>query len=98
MVRFKVPKNLVSARKNNKEKVMQDCHGGRVTKRVNPETFYLLNKLLLNQFIIMTNENIPTSELALKQKTRNLANEMGIENFQVPEGWLEKWKKRYICS
>ena len=48
MVRFKVPKNLVSARKNNKEKVMQDCHGGRVTKRVNPETFYLLNKLLLN--------------------------------------------------
>ena len=48
MVRFKVPKNLVSARKTNKEKVMQDCHGGRVTKRVNPETFYLLNKLLLN--------------------------------------------------
>ena len=45
----------------------------------------------------MTNENFSTSELALKQKTRNLANEMGIENFQVPERWLEKWKKRYIC-
>ena len=96
MVRFKVPKNLVSARKKNKE-VMQAYHGGRVTKRVNPETFYLLNKLLLNQFIIMTNENISTSELALKQKTRNFANEMGTENFQVPERWLEKWKKRYIC-
>ena len=47
MVRFKVPKNLVSARKKDKE-VMQAYHGGRVTKRVNPETFYLLNKLLLN--------------------------------------------------
>lgn len=34
----------------------------------------------------MTNENIPTSELALKQKTRNLANEMGIEKF-LKDGW-----------
>lgn len=87
MNHFRVSKNHLSTWEKNKERIIQAFHDGHVAKRVNPETFELVNKALLNWFITMRNENFRSSGLISKQKVCNLANEMGIKNFQVPEGW-----------
>lgn len=94
--RFGIPKNTLSTWKKNKDKIMQAYHGGHVAKRVKPETYELVNKALLKWFTTMRSENVPISGPILKEKACDFAKEMGIGNFQASEGWLEKWKKRYV--
>ena len=36
--------------------------------------------------------NIPFSGLLLKQKAKNYADALGIEDFQGPDGWLTRFK------
>ncbi|KAF0688197.1 tigger transposable element-derived protein 6-like, partial [Aphis craccivora] len=54
-----------------------------------------LEECLMAWFTQCRQNNIPISGPILKEKSELFATNLGITNFQVSEGWLEKFKKRH---
>ena len=82
--------------KRNKTKLEEAYHVGLGNKRMRPEKYEDLNKALMKWFLNCRSENIPLNEPLLKEKAIAFATELKIENFQASDGWLEKWKKRFV--
>jgi len=51
---------------------------------------------VLQWFKGMRSENIPVNGVLIKEKALYFAKELNAEKFQASEGWLEKWKSRYV--
>ena len=95
-LRFGVQKSTLCTWKRNKTKIEEAYHAGLGDKRVRPEKYEDLNKTLMKWFFNCRSENIPLNEPLLKEKAIAFATELKIENFQASDGWLEKWKKRFV--
>ena len=54
-----------------------------------------LIELFINGFLLRS-ENVPISGPMLKEKAIEFAKELSAESFQASEGWLDKWKKRWV--
>ena len=93
---FGVQKSTLSTWKRNKTKIEEAYHAGLGNKRMRPEKYEDLNKALMKWFLNCRNENIPLNGPLLKKNGIGFATELKIENFQVFDGWLEKWKKRFV--
>ena len=95
-LRFGVQKSALSTWKRNKTKIEVVYHAGLVNKRMWPEKYEDLNKALMKWFLNCRSENISLNGPLLKEKAIAFATELKIENFQASDGWLEKWKKRFV--
>ena len=95
-LRFGVQKSTLSTWKRNKTKIEEAYHAGLGNKRMRPEKYEDLNKALMKWFLNCRSENIPLNGVLLKEKAIAFATELKIENFQASDGWLEKWKKRFV--
>ena len=93
---FGVQKSTLSTWKRNKTRIEQAYHAGLGNKRMRPEKYEDLNKALTKWFLNCRSENIPLNGPLLKKKAIAFATELKIENFQASDGWLEKWKKRFV--
>ena len=91
---FGVPKNTLSTRKQNKDKMFEKYNSGLISKRVKPETYEELNKAVHKWFLILRSENVSISGPILKEEALEFTGGLNIEGFQASEGWLDKWKKR----
>ena len=95
-LRFGVQKSTLSTWKRNKTKIEEAYHAGLGNKRMRPEKYEDLNKALMKWFLNCRSKNIPLNGPMLKGKAIAFATELKIENFQASDGWLEKWKKRFV--
>ena len=95
-LRFGVQKSTLFTWKRNKTKIEEAYHAGLGNKRTRPEKYEDLNKALMKWFLNCRSENIPLNGPLLKEKAIAFATELKIENFQASDGWLEKWKKRFV--
>ena len=68
-----VPKNTLSTWKKNKDKIFEKYNSGLISKRVKPEKYEELNKVVHKWFLILRSENIPTSGPMLKEKALEFA-------------------------
>lgn len=94
---FGVPQNTVSTWKKNKSQIFEAFQKGSTsTKRVKIDKFDQVNKALLQWFKRIRSENVPINGPLIKEKALYFAKELNVENFQASEGWLDKWKKRYV--
>ena len=93
---FGVPISTLSTWKKNKEKIIEQYNGGQLSKRVKPEKYEHVNKSVYKWLLMLRSENIPISGPMLKEKALEFAKELGIESFQASEGWLSRWKDRYV--
>lgn len=94
---FGIPPNTLSTWKKNKAKIIQAFQAGSVSnKRVKADTYEQVNKAVLQWFKGMRSENIPVNGVLIKEKALYFAKELNAEKFQASEGWLEKWKSRYV--
>ena len=85
-LRFGVQKSTLSTWKRNKTKIEEAYHAGLGNKKMRPEKYEDLNKALMKWFL----------NCRLKEKAIAFATELTIENFQASDGWLEKWKKKFV--
>ena len=95
-LRFGVQKSTLSTWKRNKAKIEEVYHAGLWNKRMRPENYEDLNKTLMKWFLNCRSESITLNRPLLKEKAIAFATELKIENFQASDGWLEKWKKRFV--
>ena len=65
-----------------------------MAKRVKVDTYGQDNKAVLKSFKRLRSENVPVNGVLMKEKALYFAKELTFENFQVSDGWLDKWKKR----
>ena len=94
---FGIPPNTLSTWKKSKEKVFEAYKNGNAkTKRMKPDTYEQVNKAVLKWFTRIRAENVPVSGILIKEKALYFAKEMNFEKFQASDGWLDKWKKRFV--
>lgn len=95
---YDIPQSTLSTIIKNKTSILQfgaeiknRCSFKRNKPRKN------VNSALIKWFEVTRRENLPVSGPILQQKAISLAKQLGEENFKASSGWLEKFKKRYIC-
>ena len=54
-----------------------------------------VEKVLYEWFVETRDSNIPTSELILKEKEAEIAQQLGVEDFTASNGWLDRFRNRY---
>ena len=96
ILRFGVQKSTLSTWKRKKTKIEKVYHAGLGNKRMPLEKYKDLNKALMKWFLNCRSENIPLNGPLLKEKAIAFATELKIDKFQASDGWLEKWKKRFV--
>lgn len=50
--------------------------------------------MLHTWFLKTRSSNVPISGPMIKQKTKEIAKELNIQDFKASEGWLFGWKRR----
>ena len=58
---FGVPKNTLSTRKKNKDKIFEKYNSDLIPKRIKPEKYEELNNAVHKWFLILRSENVPIS-------------------------------------
>ena len=95
-LRFGVQKSTLSTWKRNKTKIEEAYHAGLGNKRMRLEKYEDLNKAQMKWFLNCRSKNNHLTGPLLKEKAIAFATELKIENFQASDGWLEKWRKRFV--
>ncbi|XP_057305323.1 tigger transposable element-derived protein 6-like [Hydractinia symbiolongicarpus] len=93
---FNIPSSTLSTWKKNQEKIFKQFNKGLISKRSKPEKFEDVNKAVHKWLLVMRSENIPISGGIQKEKALEVAEELGVESFQASQGWLAKWKTRFV--
>lgn len=53
------------------------------------------DKLCFEWFAKARTQNIPISGQLVKAKAKEVADQLGYDNFHASDGWLQKWRKRH---
>ena len=57
-----------------------------------------IDKACYQWLISARHNNLPVNGTILKDKALYFGKELGLEEFQASDGWLDRWKKRYNVS
>lgn len=96
--KFNIPKSTLSRILKNKYTIEGAVKNGTFTsKRMRMRTtpYEELEKVLFVWFKRARSSNFPISGPILEQKAREIALQMGVENFALSDGWLSRFKKRH---
>lgn len=66
----------------------------RGVKRLRTEKFPDINEALLEWFKTARTKNIPISGALMQEKALEIADAIGVKDFQASNGWLEKFRTR----
>jgi kinesin family protein 6/9 len=55
----------------------------------------LVDKVTFEWFCRAHSYNLPVSGPLLQEKTRKVANEVGLESFKTSNGWLQQFRQRH---
>nr|XP_032514790.1 tigger transposable element-derived protein 4-like [Danaus plexippus plexippus] len=76
--------------------IKSECSDGhRNIKRARVTEFPHIEKCLLEWIKQTLDKNIPLDGLLLKEKSKEIATKLGIQNFSASNGWLEGSKRRH---
>ena len=64
-------------------------------KRSHSSNFSNINTALYSWYSLACSRNIHPGGPQLIEKARQIAEQLGVENFKGTHGWIDKWKKRY---
>lgn len=64
-------------------------------KRSPTSEFADVNEALHKWYLLAASRNIYPVGSQLSGKAKEIAKHLGIPNFKVSNGWLDRWKKRY---
>ena len=53
----------------------------------------MVGKAILNWFLSMQSQNVSLSVAIIQEKALTFAKKLYVENFQVSDDWLRRWKK-----
>lgn len=67
---------------------------GPRSKKVNKPKFETLEQALITWFTQARGQGIPVDGPIVKEKAREIALRMGIQNFTASNGWLSRFRKR----
>lgn len=73
-----------------------DCEGKR--KRIRKSKFDEIEDVLVRWLKHARAQNVPISSVTLKEKAKEIAEELNIEDFGASNGWLERFKVRHCLS
>ncbi|KAH6934137.1 hypothetical protein HPB50_020675 [Hyalomma asiaticum] len=96
--KFNIPKSTLSRILKNKGKIEEAVKlGNFATDRMRMRTtaYKEIEDVLFLWFKRARSANFPISGPILEEKAKEIATRMGIEDFQVSDGWLSRFKKRH---
>ncbi|KAH6922941.1 hypothetical protein HPB50_020280 [Hyalomma asiaticum] len=96
--RHGIPKCTLSRILKDREKLEKAYNSGAFTpgrKRMRLADHEDLEKALFLWFKRARSSNLPVTGPILEEKARDIALQMGIEDFKFSDGWLSRFKKRH---
>ncbi|XP_017487693.1 PREDICTED: tigger transposable element-derived protein 3-like [Rhagoletis zephyria] len=101
VIKFSISKTQAAEVLKNKDELkLKWCSGGNLNtkRRFIGSNGSQIDKLCLNWFAQVRNKRIPISGPIIKAKALEIAQQLGVTNFNASDGWLEKWEKRNNIS
>lgn len=99
--KYKIPKSTLSTILKNREKIEEAIASGSVNsraKRLRTAKHEDIESRLLTWFNHMRAENIPLSGPLIKEKALEIAENLGITDFECSNGWLWRFQQRFRIS
>lgn len=96
--RHGIPKCTLSRILKDREKIQKAYNSGAFTpgrKRMRLADHEDLEKALFLWFKRARSSNLPVTGPILEEKARDIALQIGIEDFKFSDGWLSRFKKRH---
>lgn len=91
-----VGKSTISELLNkNVEKLVNAAATGNVKFRDRPAKYPKLEEVLYLWFLEMRHHKAIVNDSLLRRKALDFKEMLGIENFELSDGWMSKFKKRY---
>ena len=95
---FECGKTHIAKILKNKEAPMGEFESNRslsTRNRSHSSKFSNINTALYSWYTLACSRNIHPGGPQLIEKARQIAKQLGVENFKGTHEWIEKWKKRY---
>ncbi|CAB3252374.1 unnamed protein product [Arctia plantaginis] len=93
---FNLPESTYYKSIKSKDSIKSECSDGHGNiKRTRVSEFPNIEKCLLEWIKQTLDKNIPIDEPLLKEKSKEFATKLGIQNFSASNGWLEGFKRRH---
>ena len=95
---FECGKTQIAKILTNKEALVGEFESNRslsTRKRSHSSKFSNINTALYSWYTLACSRNIHPGGPQLIEKARQIAKQLGVENFKVPHGWIKKCKQRY---
>ena len=88
--KYNVPKNTLSTRVKNKEKLFDALKKETNVKRqkLKSGNHELVDQAIFNWFLNMQSQNVPLSASMIQEKVVIFAKELNTDNFQASNSWL----------
>lgn len=97
--KFGVPKNTISAWIKNKDKLLAALgETSSQTKKLRSCEYEEIDKAVYQWFILQRSQQIPIDGAMIKEKALSYAKEFQFRDFKASDGWMEKWKKRFVIT
>ena len=98
--KYVMPKKTLYTWLKNKDKIFKATKKGSNSKRqrLRQDTFPNLDQAMFKWLLVVRSRNVAVSVLVFKTKATEFAAKMNVENFEVSDGWLDCWKKRFNMS
>lgn len=93
---FNLPESTYYKIIKSKDSIKSECSDGHGNiKRTRVSEFSNIEKCLLEWIKQTLDKNIPIDGPLLKEKSKEFAIKLGIQNFSASNGWLEGFKRRH---
>ena len=99
--KYGIPKQKLSGWSKEKNKIYSEVEKNKTSaKRVRMRVCLIenLDKAFYMWLLNTRHQNIPVSGTIFKVKALHFAKELGCDNFQASDRWLDRWKKRNNVS
>ena len=96
---YGVKKNTISTWIVNKRKIFEAYESGQVNssrKKLKKSDNKDLDEAVFTLFKNPLSNNILVNGIIIKEKALSLAKSLEVTDFRASNGWLNKWKQRYI--
>ena len=96
---YGVKKNTISTWIVNKRKIFEAYESGQVNssrKKLKKSDNKDLDEAVFTWFKNPLSNNILVNGIIIKEKALSLAKSLELTDFRASDGWLDKWKQRYI--
>ena len=93
--KFGVPKNTISTRMKNKDKLFEGlAQSSSEAEKMRGCDYEQVEKAIFKWFSLQRSQNVPIDGRILKEKALQFAKCFNFLTFKASDGWLDKWKKR----